>query len=475
MKVSLAGTNVELTPLLEALDGKPGSALLSPEPIAAAYARISRSSLTVEELREEARTNVERARRSNRSIVFDMGHASIAEHAVFNIDIEDISRLAIESLQQSRLASYTERSQRYVLLGKDYLVPDELAADSACREVFEATVGRLFTGYNELFVALRKHHQKVSAPATKSAQRAIENRSKEDARYVLPLATTGQLGMTINARTLESMVRRMKGSRLAEVRKLGLTLEEAVQEIVPSLVRYTEPTASDELLYQHCILDAKGWSKLPSIPRTVGSERVFLRHVTQGAEVLLRHLLAATVSGDPYGSGGDNSEAELADWIGAFYSRATPHTPAPRLFEAVDLIFELVCSASCFGQLKRHRMATVLPSPYSPGLGVVVPPAVREAGLEEQFLAVVAAAEEGFCELSKREVGGREYLLTNCHSRRVWIKMNLRELYHFSRLRMDSHSQWEIRLLANRMAEMARDALPDAAAFLGGKDTFGQP
>ena len=95
MKVSLAGTNVELAPLLEALAEKSGSALLSPEPIAAAYARISRSPKTVEALREEARTNVERARRSNRSIVFEMGHASIAEHAVFNIDIEGISRLAV--------------------------------------------------------------------------------------------------------------------------------------------------------------------------------------------------------------------------------------------------------------------------------------------------------------------------------------------------------------------------------------------
>lgn len=45
-----------------------------------------------------------------------MGHSSIAEHAVFNLDILGVSRLAVETIERFRLCSYTEKSQRYVRL-----------------------------------------------------------------------------------------------------------------------------------------------------------------------------------------------------------------------------------------------------------------------------------------------------------------------------------------------------------------------
>ncbi len=82
--------------------------------MAAAYARISRNPRPVNELRRIARSEVEKARASNRNIVFEMGHSSIAEHAVFNLDILGVSRLLVEEIEKFRLASYTEKSQRYV-------------------------------------------------------------------------------------------------------------------------------------------------------------------------------------------------------------------------------------------------------------------------------------------------------------------------------------------------------------------------
>ena len=63
---------------------------LTPETIAAAYARISEQR-PVNELRALAMKEVEKARKSNRNIVFTMGHSSIAEHAVLNIDVIGVS------------------------------------------------------------------------------------------------------------------------------------------------------------------------------------------------------------------------------------------------------------------------------------------------------------------------------------------------------------------------------------------------
>ncbi len=60
------------------------------------------------ELRKKSLAEVQKARSSNQTIIFDMGHSSIAEHAVFNIDIIGVSRYLTEFIQRSRLASFTE-------------------------------------------------------------------------------------------------------------------------------------------------------------------------------------------------------------------------------------------------------------------------------------------------------------------------------------------------------------------------------
>jgi len=151
--------------------------------------------------------------------------------------------------------------------------------------------------------------------------------------------------------------------------------------------------------------------------------------------------------------------------------RTGMHDPMPRGFELVHLDFDLVCSASCYAQLKRHRIATVIPGPYDPSLGITVPPHVRDAGAEEvlQEHADHASALHGRL---AETIGPAPaaYALTNAHRRRVLFSCHLRELVHVSRLRMDSHAQWDIRALATEMCRRAAEVMPAAGTFLAGKD-----
>jgi hypothetical protein len=62
--------------------------------------------------------------------------------------------------------------------------------------------------------------------------------------------------------------------------------------------------------------------------------------------------------------------------------------------------------------------------------------------------------------------------LTNAHRRRALLKVNLRELYHVSRLREDASAQWEIRAMAGQMSRLAKKAMPLACLLLGGKDAY---
>ena len=100
---------------------------LTPESAPAGFARVSRDPRSVTELREEAAKDVSAARKSNKAIFYGMGHHSIAEHGILSFDVMEVSRLAIEALELHRIGvAYTEKSQRYITLNGDYLIPKDL-------------------------------------------------------------------------------------------------------------------------------------------------------------------------------------------------------------------------------------------------------------------------------------------------------------------------------------------------------------
>ncbi|MBE3144336.1 MAG: FAD-dependent thymidylate synthase, partial [Planctomycetes bacterium] len=118
---------------------------LSPETIAVTFAKTSRSPDTFQEIAAEL-TEAKSAEFHEKWVV-GYGHSSVAEHAVLHIAVENISRLAVESLESNRLASYTEKSTRYQKWGADaFFVPDELL-DHVLNTKYLETCQLLFDTY----------------------------------------------------------------------------------------------------------------------------------------------------------------------------------------------------------------------------------------------------------------------------------------------------------------------------------------
>src|SRR3970040_936775 len=98
---------------------------LSPETIAVAFAKTSRSPASFRAIAAEL--SDETSAKFHEKWVVGYGHASVAEHAVLHIAFENVSRLAIESIEGNRLASYMEKSKRYKKWGPDdFFIPREL-------------------------------------------------------------------------------------------------------------------------------------------------------------------------------------------------------------------------------------------------------------------------------------------------------------------------------------------------------------
>jgi len=479
MRVVLAGYNVDSSVIEELKRHAPPREDVTPETLSASYARISRDPRPADELRAAARAEVDRARRSNRTIIFKMGHHSVAEHAVFNFDVIGVSRLAIEEIERFRLCSFTEKSQRYITLGEDHVVPEEVRR-AGLQALFEDTVKAQNALYRRLYKQLRpyifgKYREEARDPRNHAV---LDGWAKEDARYAVSLATEGQLGMTINARNLELLIRRFSAKSLAEVRALNAELYRLAKEVAPSILLFTEAGDFDAKTYGDIAAAAEGIAASPSAGPRRGSrekEVVLAGHPADGDDRILAALLysAGRLS---YTEGLSRVKAAGArrrrGLIRLALERMEFYDFPLREFEHADLTYDLVVSASCFAQLKRHRMATLTTQRYDPALGVTVPPSVREIGAEKEFLATVARTDEAHAALEKGAGPAADYVLTNAHRRRALLKLNIRELYHMSRLREDATAQWEIRRTTAEMSRLAKRAMPLACLLLGGKDAY---
>ncbi len=450
MQIILAGYNVDTEVLEELKKNSPGRQDVTPETLSASYARISRDPRPINELRKIARQEVEKARKSNSAIIFKMGHHSIAEHAVFNFDLLDVSRLAMEEIEKFRLCSYTEKSQRYQKLEDNYLVPEEIKG-SDLEKIFVETINKQNEFYQEM------------------VGKGVE---PEDARYITSLATLGQVGQTINARNLEFLFRRFASNPLAEVRQIGSQMYKLVEKIAPSIILFTEANEFDVKTRG----EIERWLDGKMGKSGKGKEEVVLVDSTKDADNKLIAALLHSTTNLPYkkclGKAKKMAEEQKTELIKTCFKYAELYDRPLREFEYVDLTYDLIVSAACFGQLKRHRMATITVQPYEPRLGVTIPEGVKKAGMADQFNKIVNITNKAFAKIAGQNPLAAQYVLTNAHRRRVLIKTNARELYHISRLREDKHAQWDIQQISAKMTELAKEVMPYAMMFIGGKDSY---
>jgi flavin-dependent thymidylate synthase len=478
MRVILAGYNVDSAVLDELKKNSPPREDVTPETLSASYARISRDPRPADELRTAARAEVDRARRSNQTIIFKMGHHSVAEHAVFNFDIIGVSRLAIEEIERFRLCSFTEKSQRYITLGEDFVVPEEIRR-AGQEDLFTATVRAQNALYHKFYSLLRPHvFGRFKEHAANPKNHAVlDGWAKEDARYIVSLATEGQLGLTINARNLELLIRRFAAKENEEVRALNDRLRALAKEVAPSVILFTEASEFDAKTYGEI---EKAAEEILAAGPGAGSRKarsgVTLAGLSTAGDDRVLAALLHTVSRASFTaclegvrSAGPSQRKDLARR--AFRAMEFYDFP-PREFEHADLTYDLVVSASCFAQLKRHRMATLTQQRYDPALGVTVPPSICEVGAEKEFLTMIDRTNDAYESLGRHAGAAADYVLTNAHRRRALLKVNARELYHISRLREDASAQWEIRQVAAEMSRQAKKVMPLTCLLLGGKDAY---
>jgi thymidylate synthase ThyX len=442
---------------------------LSPETIAVAFAKTSRSPESFREIASEL--SDEKSAQFHEKWVVGYGHASVAEHAVLHIAIENVSRLAVECIESNRLASYTEKSTRYQKWDPNaFFTPPELD-DRRLQSLYARTCGLLFETYARSLAPVKalveKQFPRRENESDDAYDRRIRSQYVDSCRFLLPAASLANLGMTANARVLEHAISKMLSHSLAEVRQIGEEVKRVAQGETPTLIKYAEPlpylmeTAEEfeafEIVVQEqgtfaesdwCLLhdyDPQGEARILAA--------VLFRFSEMGFSEALETVRAA----------GAEERERLAETL---LGRLGPHDIPLRELEHTAYTFEIILDQGGYAEFKRHRMMTQTPQPLTTRLGYALPRRVAEAGFEVPYRAAMEAAAQAYEELAAWNPQAAAYVVPNGFYRRVLFTMNLREAFAFCRLRAAANAHFSMRRAAQRVAEEIRRVHPLLAKYM---------
>ena len=421
---------------------------LSPEVIAVTFAKTSRSPLTFREIADEL--SDESSAEFHEKWVVGYGHASVAEHAVLHIAIENISRMAIESIESNRLASYTEKSTRYQKWDADaFVVPPELD-DHPLREEYESAVRMLFKTYAESLAPTRalimERNPRRPNESDQAWDRRIRSRYVDACRFLLPAASLANVGMTANARVLESAIRKMLSHPLEEVRQVGEQIKAVAQNEVPTLVKY-----ADSAPYQ--VETEKDFTRRGAAGGTPANKKFcqLIDHDPEGENKILAAALYR-FGEMPYQQAletvRNQTDSERARLAESLLGRLSRHDIPLREMEYSAYAFDLVMDQGAYFEFKRHRMMTQTPQALTVNLGYAVPSLITEAGFGSAYEAAMESAAKAYQKLAAFNPHIAGYLVPNGFNRRVLCTFNLREAYHFCQLRAASNAHFSIRRVA---------------------------
>ena len=437
----------------------------SPETIAVAFAKTSRSPEAFDEI--ASNLNEQKSSEFNEKWVVGYGHSSVAEHAVLHIALENISRLAVENLESNRLASYTEKSTRYQTWEAGaYFTPPELDGTGVFNE-YQHLCDQLFSFYAMLIPRVSEVIARdcIKNPdETESAwKRRVHSTAVDACRFVLPAASLANVGMTINARTLEHALCKMLSSNLEEVRQMGVDVREVALKCVPTLVKYANANpypATVEALAK----------KLDVPPLAVSEDWCQL---TSYSSDLQNKILAAVLYRS---SNNDYAQCSLAveqlpqaqknDLIKTLFSARDRFTAPLRELEHSAFTFDITADQGAWYEVKRHRMLTLTTQSFTPALGFTLPKVIDQAGCRKEYEELMNNCAQLYPKLEYVSAGVGSYILPNAFKRRFLITTNLRSAIHFINLRSAPNAHFSVRRLATRMAEQLQQVMPDFSPYL---------
>ena len=216
----------------------------NPEQTVAAAAKLCYSASTIEDIRdgltpEKTASFVE--------MLAEIGHESPIEHVSFTFGVEGISRACSHQLVRHRIASYSQKSQRYVNEDSfEYVIPPEVEKIPEAKQEFIRQMKTIDEGYKQLAELLTAKHTEAFVAEGLDEKAALQKAKKkaiEDARFLLPNACETKIVVTMNARSLMNFFRHRCCNRAQwEIKEVADQMLALVLQVAPNLFKNAGPS-----------------------------------------------------------------------------------------------------------------------------------------------------------------------------------------------------------------------------------------
>jgi thymidylate synthase ThyX len=374
----------------------------------------------------------------NKSTFFE-----IAKTINFSFSVENCSRLMSHHICES-LDSYTQQSQRYVKMGDDsYIVPEEIIG-TEIEKTYKTLMKEVFDFYREMTKL------KEGFAGRKASEADYVNGIKiEDGRYILPLATTTNILVTMNFSNITRFFNAMKRLKNKESEFL---LKEIKKEIGKENIIKALDDFSNEEVQENLILDftKQIFDKVDSEHNVffINSFELPIKRSALGALTSTNSIPPSEIQAkwEEENKVVENSIGVTERVVGYGHNSIIEHSRTN---------FGMIMSLTCYHQFERHRLPSNIRENYDlipVERKVIIPPSVeKNSEITEMFNTLVKKIKSFRNELKQNQFENiQNYLLLNCDLIKVISSTNARMDNEILAERTCNNAQWEIRNLYNK-------------------------
>lgn len=450
----------------------------SPEVLAYAFAKYSRSALSIKQSIQEITDD--KARKFLDTFYFQYGHASIADSAHVFLALEGIPDLAAYELEEEQLWDGQQQSTRYQDFAKSgrYFVPASVQNSSSYHTYIQVGDFNLknYSRFSQLcFEKLVKDNPKPSEMKDAVYERNMRARAFDIARYWLFNGVFTNVGQVTSARTLERQIVRLMSSEYQDLRKLAQQIKQACQAkpfcpdgkdeppVAPTLVKHTEPSQFIIRLRDLMREEKEKWLWWPSDRKSSKYVKLVPNKVLANCMTPLNEVVATLLyeaSDYPYNeivarvAAADKSDKlklieKALDFRG-------PRDPLPKTFAAGEKFqFDVCMDRGGERDLHRHRNCIQIHQPLTTSRGWDTPDLVIKMGLADEYDRGMAQVGR-WVEKIKEEIGAdadANYLIPFAYRSGTLYKMHLQQAVYMSELRSGVKGHFSYREIAYKMYE----------------------
>ncbi len=446
------------------------------EKVAYALARYSRSPDSIRDSVEWVRTHD--SAKFLESFYFQYGHASIADLGHVVLCFEGVSELAATEIEDEQLWDGQARSSRYQDFSRSgFVTPPELTGLDAA--VYAAAAQELLDAYHQIHKSITGHlSEKLPRPddmKPDAYQRNIAARAFDVARYTLFFGISTGVGQVTSIRTLERQIRRLKASEYAEIRGLADEIaaacaqppacvwgDGAAEPLAPTLARHVD---TDEHAVQSR-RDLTDWARENiSIPVSTMEAIDLLKPANTHAEIAATLLYPVTdlPFRDLYELACAWSAALRNEVIDVALRSRSKRDELLRGFRGGLYAYDMVMDIGAYRDMHRHRRCQQYRQSYSGRLGFDTPRVLLDAGIADDYAAVMSAALAAMQALPEP---GAHFLLPFGARSRFLFKMDFAEAEYIARLRSGVKGHFSYRQVAWEMKRKMQQLEPELGRLM---------